>query len=120
MKRTFLYAKLHQACVTHADMHYEGSFAIDTDILEAASILENEQIHIYNITNAQRFTTYAIKAPRGSCTIAANGACARLVMPGDRVIICAYIELESYEWPGFKPTVVFLNERNEVLEKEYV
>lgn len=117
MKRTFLYAKLHQACVTQADLHYEGSFAIDEDILEASSILENEQIQIYNITNAQRFTTYAIKAPRGSRTMAANGACARLVSPGDRVIICAYAEMEPHEWQHFEPTVLFLNEKNQYVKK---
>jgi aspartate 1-decarboxylase len=66
MKRTFLFAKLHQARVTHADLDYEGSFAIDKSILEASSILENEQIQVYNIDNANRFVTYAISAPRGS------------------------------------------------------
>ena len=112
MKRTFLYAKLHQACVTQADLHYEGSFAIDEELLEASGILKNEQIQVYNITNAQRFTTYAIKAPRGSRIMAANGACARLVSPGDRVIICAYAELEAHEWSHFSPTVICLDEKN--------
>lgn len=112
MKRTLLYAKLHKACVTHADMNYEGSFAIDEEILEAAGILENEQIQIYNINNAARFTTYSIRAERGSKIMGANGACARLVTPGDRVIICSYADMDEDEWKEFKPTVIYLDEKN--------
>jgi aspartate 1-decarboxylase len=112
MKRNFLFAKIHQARVTHADLEYEGSFAIDDEILELSTIQPNEQIHVYNIDNAQRFTTYAIRAKRGSRIMAANGACAHLVTPGDRVIICSYAAFEEYEWKGFKPTVVLLDERN--------
>lgn len=112
MKRSFLFAKIHQARVTHADLDYEGSFAIDDEILELSTILPNEQIHVYNIDNAQRFTTYAIRAKRGSRIMAANGACAHLVTPGDRVIICSYAVLEEHEWRKFKPTVVLLDEKN--------
>jgi len=112
MNRTFLYAKLHQAKVTHADLHYEGSFAIDEEILEASTILENEQIHIYNLNNASRFTTYAIKAPRGSRIMGANGACAHLVKPGDRVIICAYAAMEISQYQTFEPKILFLDEKN--------
>jgi aspartate 1-decarboxylase len=118
MKRTFLYAKLHQARVTQADPDYEGSFAIDADILEASSILENEQIHVYNIDNANRFVTYAIRAPRGSKTMSANGACAHLVKLGDRVIICAFAEMEKQEWEVFKPTILFLDKNNHYTQKK--
>ena len=112
MKRNFLFAKIHHARVTHADINYEGSFAIDEQILELSTIRENEQIQVYNIDNAQRFTTYAIRAKRGSRIMAANGACAHLVTPGDRVIICSYASLEEHEWKHFKPTVIILDEKN--------
>lgn len=112
MKRIFMYAKLHQAHVTCADPDYEGSFSIDEELLEASGILENEQVQVYNIDNAERFTTYAIKAPRGSRMMGANGACAHKVKPGHRVIICTYAELEPHEWINFKPTVLFLDQNN--------
>jgi aspartate 1-decarboxylase len=112
MQRTFLYAKLHQARVTDADLDYEGSFAIDKNILEASSILENEQIHVYNIDNANRFVTYAIAAPRGSKMMCANGACAHLVSKGDRVIICSFATMEEREWKVFKPKVLYLDKDN--------
>lgn len=112
MKRKFLYAKLHQATVTQADLYYEGSFSIDGELLEVSGILENEQIHVLNINNGNRFITYAIKAPNGSKIIGANGACAHLVNPGDRVIICSYAELETHEQINFQPTILFLDESN--------
>lgn len=118
MNRTFLYAKLHQARITHADLDYEGSFAIDQEILEASTILENEQIHVYNIDNAARFTTYAIAAQRGSRIMGANGACAHLVKPGDRVIICAYASMDKREYSVFKPTVLFLDSMNNYIPKK--
>lgn len=119
MNRTFLYAKLHQARVTHADLHYEGSFAIDEEILEASTILENEQIHVYNIDNASRFTTYAIKAERGSRIMGANGACAHLVKPGNRVIICAYATMALSEYHTLKPMILFLDEKNNYIQKAH-
>jgi len=112
MKRVFLHAKLHQAAVTQADLNYEGSFSIDAELLEAVGIYENEQIHVLNITNGQRFVTYAIKAPKYSRTMGANGACARLVVPGDRVIICAYAELDITDITDFKPKILFLDAQN--------
>ncbi len=112
MKRTFLFAKLHQAKVTQADLHYEGSFSIDEELLDVSGIHENEQIHVLNITNGHRFITYAIKAPKYSRIMGANGACAHLVSPGDRVIICAYAELDSKEIEYFEPKVLFLDENN--------
>lgn len=112
MQRTFLYAKLHQAKVTSADLHYEGSFSIDEELLLQSGILENEQIHVLNINNGNRFITYAIKAPYGSRIMAANGACAHLVEIGHRVIICTYAEMTPVEFKNFQPTVLFLDEDN--------
>ncbi len=113
MKRTFLYAKLHQATVTQADLNYEGSFSIDEELLQVSGIQENEQIHVLNITNGQRFITYAIKAPRNSRMMCANGACAHLVNIGDRVIICAYAEFDTHELSHWEPTVLFLDQNND-------
>ena len=114
MHLTLLKAKLHQARVTHAELEYEGSCAIDGHLLDTAGIHEYEQIHIYNMNNGERFTTYAIRAENGSGVISVNGAAARLAAPGDRVIICAYAQLEKAEVADFKPSLVYLNERNEI------
>ena len=114
MHRTLLKTKLHRACVTHAEVDYEGSCAIDSDLLDLAGILEYEQIHIYNVSTGARLVTYAIRAQAGSRMISVNGAAAHLATPGDRVIICAYASLSSQELSGFKPTLVYLNELNQV------
>lgn len=111
---TLLKSKLHQACITHAELQYEGSCAIDEDLLNLVGILPNEQIQIYNLANGNRFTTYAITAPRGSKTISVNGAAALLAHPGDRVIICAYALFEAEEAATYQPRVALLNENNEV------
>ena len=118
MLRTFLIAKLHQARVTHADLEYEGSFGIDSDILKAAGILENEMVHVYNIDKGTRFSTYAIPEPSQSRRMQANGACAHLVSPGDRVIICVYGDLTEAEWKTHQPTVLFLDANNDYRHKE--
>jgi aspartate 1-decarboxylase len=120
MKRTFLLSKLHNAKVTGADLYYEGSFGIDRELMEAAGILENEQVHVYNISNGKRFSTYAIPAERGSRIMCANGACAHLVTAGDRVIICTYVALEEKEYKNFNPTVLFLDEKNNFTIKSKV
>ena len=112
MKRVFLLSKLHGAKVTGADLYYEGSFGIDQELMEAAGILENEQVHVYNINNGQRFSTYAITTEYGSRIMCANGACAHLVTAGDRVIICTYSQLEEKEYKSFSPTVLLLDEHN--------
>jgi aspartate 1-decarboxylase len=109
---TMLKGKLHQACITHAELHYEGSCAIDEDLLDAAGILINEQIQIYNMNNANRFTTYAIPAPRGSRIISVNGAAALLANPGDRVIICAYAMFEESKAALHQPKVALLDKNN--------
>lgn len=114
MEITVLKAKLHQACVTHAELEYDGSCAIDGDLLDKAGIHEYEQIDIYNITNGERFTTYAIRAEEGSKVISVNGAAAHKADPGDRVIICAYGRINENEIPTYKPTLVYLDEENNI------
>jgi aspartate 1-decarboxylase len=109
---TLLKAKLHRATVTQADLDYEGSIAIDRDLLDAAGILPHEQVDVLNITTGARFTTYAIEAPRGSRVIGVNGAAARLVQKGDRVIIVTYGILPAEEARNHSPTVVLLDEGN--------
>ena len=114
MQSTMLKAKLHQARVTHAVLEYEGSCAIDGNLLDMAGIFENEQIQIYNIENGQRFTTYAITAPRGSKTFGLNGAAARRVQVGDKIIIITYCQMEAEKARNYAPDVVLLDENNEV------
>lgn len=115
MITTLLKAKLHRPRVTHAELNYEGSCAIDSHFLALAGIREYEQIEIYNVTNGERFTTYAIQAEAGSGTISVNGAAAHKANPGDIVIICAYVGLTETELLHFKPSLVYFNERNEVV-----
>jgi aspartate 1-decarboxylase len=114
MQLTLLKAKLHRACVTHAELDYEGSCAIDSDLLELAGILEYEQIQIYNVTGGERFTTYAIRAQAGSRIISVNGAAAHKARVGDRVIICAYGAMSENEARMHKPRLVYLDEHNRV------
>jgi len=114
MQITLLKAKLHQARVTHSELEYEGSCAIDADLLNKAGIHEYEQIHIYNLNNGERFITYAIRAQAGSRIISINGAAAHKAEPGDRVIICAYARLAQHEVASFKPTLVYLDADNNI------
>ena len=114
MNRTMLKAKLHRACVTHVELDYEGSCAIDEALLEAADIREYEQIHIYNIDNGERLVTYAIRAERGSGIISVNGAAAHKARPGDRIIICSYAVLGPQELAGFSPRLVYLDHANNI------
>lgn len=115
MQRTLLKAKLHRARVTHSELEYEGSMAIDEGLLEASGILEFEQIQVYNLANGERFTTYAICAERDSGIISVNGAAAHKAAPGDRVIICAYAILNAQELANHKPTLVYLDENNKII-----
>jgi aspartate 1-decarboxylase len=115
MQLTVLKCKLHRACVTHSELDYEGSCAIDVDLMKLAGIHEYEQIQIYNVTNGERFTTYAIQAEAGSRVISVNGAAAHKAEPGDRIIICAYAALDSEEMSRFKPSLVYLDEENKVI-----
>jgi aspartate 1-decarboxylase len=112
MLLTLLKAKLHRATVTQADLDYEGSISIDKDLLDASGILPHEQVDVLNITNGARFTTYAIEAPRGSKVIGVNGAAARLVQAGDKVIVVAYGQMQAEEARNYSPTVVLLGEGN--------
>ena len=111
---TMLKAKLHGATVTHSELHYEGSCAIDGSLLRAAGILEYEQIQIYNVTSGERFTTYAIRAEEGSGVISVNGAAAHKARPQDRVIICAYGRINESDMSRFKPTLIYLDEENNI------
>lgn len=115
MQRILLRSKLHQARVTHAVLNYEGSCGIDQDFLDAAGIAEHEQIDIYVVENGMRFHTYAIAAERGSKMISLNGAAARMAAVGDRIIICAYGIFDESEVSSHKPTLVYLNEKNEIV-----
>jgi len=117
MQLTVLKCKLHRACVTHSELDYEGSCAIDVDLMKLAGIHEYEQIQIYNVTNGERFTTYAIQAEAGSRVISVNGAAAHKAAPGDRIIICAYALLDAEDMKQFKPSLVYLDEANHILRK---
>lgn len=114
MNLTMLKSKIHRAKVTQADMNYEGSISIDADLLEASEILPYERVDVLNITNGQRFTTYAILGERGTGEIGVNGAAARLVQKDDLVIICAYVEIEREKARNYKPTVVLMNDDNTI------
>ena len=114
MLLTLLKAKIHRATVTQCDLHYEGSISVDAVLLERAGILPHEQVDVLNINNGQRFTTYAIAAPRGSKVIGVNGAAARLVQAGDKVIVVAYGQLDASEARNYAPNVVLLDEGNRI------
>jgi len=113
--RTMLKSKIHRATVTEADLHYVGSVAIDRDLMDAADVLEGEQVAIADITNGARLETYVIPAPRGSGTITINGAAAHLVRKGDLVIIMNYAAMDDAEAKRWKPIVVHVDENNRVI-----
>ena len=117
MQRTMLKAKLHRVTCTHSELHYEGSCAIDQDLLDAGDIREYQQIDIYNIANGERFTTYAISAERGSGIISVNGAAARRAAPGDLLIIAAYAAYDEAELANFKPDLVYVDGENRIQRK---
>jgi len=108
----FLKSKLHRARVTHARLDYDGSCAIDRELLDLAQIREYEQIEIYNLSNGERLTTYAIAAERGSRILSLNGAAARRGVPGDAVIVCAYAVLSPQQAQTHQPVLVYLDEHN--------
>lgn len=114
MQLTLLKAKLHRARVTQADLDYEGSCSIDSHLLEVSGILPYEQIQIYNVSNGERLTTYAISAQAGSGTICMNGAAAHRAKPGDIVIICAYAGMNAAEAASYKPRLVYLDDHNRI------
>jgi aspartate 1-decarboxylase len=114
MQRTMLKSKLHRVHVTHSELHYEGSCAIDENLLEAANISEYEQIHLYNVTNGERFSTYAILAKRGSGIISVNGAAAHKAAPGDIMIIASYANYNEIELQKFSPQLVYVDNNNRI------
>jgi len=113
---TMLKAKIHRAVVTEANLNYVGSITIDKDLMDASGILEYEQVNIVDIDNGNRLETYVIKGPPGSGIICLNGAAARLVHVGDKVIILSYCHMSSTEIHDYSPTVVFVNEQNKIVE----
>jgi len=114
MQITLLKGKLHMACVTQAELWYDGSCAIDSDLVKLAGLREFEKIDIYNVSNGERFHTYIILAEAGSGTISMNGAAARRVQVGDRIIIATYANMDEKEADNFKPKLVYLNQVNSV------
>ncbi|GIO30910.1 MULTISPECIES: aspartate 1-decarboxylase [Paenibacillus] len=115
MFRTMMKSKIHRATVTEANLNYVGSITIDEELMEAADLLENEKVQVVDNNNGARLETYVIPGPRGSGVICLNGAAARLVQPGDTVIIMSYAMMSNDEAQTFKPTVVFVNEQNRPL-----
>ena len=112
MKRTMMKSKIHRATVTETNVDYEGSLTIDEDLLDAADILPNEQIHVWDVTNGARLVTYALVGQRGTGTVCVNGAGAHLIKPGDVVIIATYAEMKNKEAQRHTPRVVFVDDKN--------
>lgn len=116
MRRTMMKSKIHRATVTQANLDYVGSITIDRDLMDAADLLPNEKVQIVDNDNGNRLETYVIEGERGSGTIGLNGAAARLVYPGDTVIIISYGEYEDADARALDPTVVFVDDRNRVVD----
>jgi len=114
MDITLLKSKIHRVTVSHAELDYEGSCAIDQDLLNEANILPFEQLHIYNVTNGERFTTYAIAAPKGSKTIGVNGAAAHKAQTGDVLIICTYAQYPWEKAQQSAPKLVYVDAENTI------
>lgn len=114
MFRTMMKSKVHRATVTEANLEYVGSITIDTDLMAAADLLPNEKVHVVNNNNGARFETYVIEGAPGSGVICINGAAARLAAPGDKVIVISYASMTDAEAKNHIPTVVFVDERNQV------
>jgi aspartate 1-decarboxylase len=116
MQHIMLLSKLHRVTVTEADLHYEGSCGIDEDLLEAAKMHEFEKIELYNINNGERFSTYIIKAPKGSGIISLNGAAARRAHVGDHLIICTYGQIDQSDIANHRPRIVLVGEKNQITQ----
>lgn len=114
MQLNMLKGKIHRATVTHAELHYEGSIAIDGDLLDAAGVREYEQIHAWNVNNGERFVTYALRAEDGSGIISVNGSAARSAQAGDIIIIAAFAQVSEAELEKFQPTCVYVDAANHV------
>jgi aspartate 1-decarboxylase len=116
VRRTMLKSKLHRATVTGSDLHYVGSITIDPELLEAADVLENEQVQVLDVDNGARFETYAIAGERGSREVKVNGAAARLVHTGDTVIVISYADYDEDELSGYEPRVVHVDDQNRIVD----
>ena len=116
MQRFMLKAKIHRATVTQADLHYVGSLTLDRDLMDAAGLLPGEQVDVVDVDNGNRLTTYVIEGERGSGTVCINGAAARLISPGDTVIVIAYAAMDDAEARTFEPQVVFVDRDNRIVE----
>jgi len=116
MMRTMLKCKIHRATVTDAQLHYEGSVTVDRTLMDAAGLVEYEQVHIWNVDNGNRFTTYAIEGPADSGVICLNGAAARQVSKGDLVIIAAFSACDEKELANFHPTMVYVDRKNRITD----
>src|SRR5512139_4316250 len=117
MQRTMLKSKLHRVTCTASELHYEGSCAIDQELLDAADIREFQQIEIYNVNNGERFSTYAIRAQRNSGIISVNGAAARKAAPGDILIIATYAVYNELELEKYKPELVYVDAMNRIKDR---
>jgi aspartate 1-decarboxylase len=116
MRKQMFLSKIHRATVTHADLDYEGSVTIDSDLLDAADIFENEAVHVWNVTQGTRLVTYALRGPRGSGVICINGAAAHLNKPGDLCIIATFGDMDAEEARRHQPKVVFVDEKNRIAQ----
>ena len=117
MRLKLLKSKIHRATVTHADIHYEGSVTIDENLMDAADFLPHEWVNIWDVTNGARLETYVLRGERGSGVISINGAAARLVAPGDKVIIAATCELDAAEARRYEPKLVFVDDDNRISKR---
>ena len=115
MRRTMCKSKIHRATVMDANLAYEGSITLDPDLMEAADLLPYEQVHVVDVDNGARFETYTIVGKRGSGDVTLNGAAARLVHPGDKVIIISYAAYDEAELEGFQPKLVFVDNHNRIV-----
>jgi aspartate 1-decarboxylase len=118
MKRRMFLGKIHRARITHADLHYEGSVTIDADLMEAAGMLEHEEVHVWNVTRGTRLVTYTLRGPAGSGVICINGAAAHGNQPDDLVILATFGEMEDEEARAHRPKVVFVDEQNRLRSVE--
>lgn len=118
MKRRMFLGKIHRARITHADLHYEGSVTIDRDLMDAAGMLEHEEVHVWNVTRGTRLVTYTLRGPAGSGVVCINGAAAHGNQPGDLVILATFGELDDEEARTHQPKVVFVDEHNRIREIE--
>jgi len=114
MRRRMFLSKIHRAVVTHADLHYEGSCTIDVDLMEAADIFPNQELHIWNITRGTRLVTYALPGPSGSGVICINGAAAHGNQPGDLVILATFGEMDTEEARTYEPKIVMVDRENRI------